>query len=131
MTRSRIKFRSSSATAPMTVKIILPMGVDVSMDSFNETKSMPSELNSSSARTRCFVDRAKRSNLATRDRIEPPAPRISHQPVQLRSVIFRARDAHIDVLVGDGHAAVAGVLPKRNELRLWILPVILRRDSRV
>ena len=37
-TRSTIKLRSSSATAPRTVKTILPAGVDVSSDSDNETK---------------------------------------------------------------------------------------------
>src|SRR5262249_26894908 len=45
--------------------------------------------------------------------------------------ILRARDADINVLVGDGHAAVAGVLSQRDELRLRVLPVVLRRDSRV
>jgi hypothetical protein len=57
ITRSRIKLRSSSATAPMMVKIILPIGVEVSMGSFNETKSISSAVNSSSARTRCREDK--------------------------------------------------------------------------
>src|SRR5215813_2857751 len=63
--------------------------------------------------------------------IKPPAPRVSHQAVQLRPAILRARDADVDVLVRDGHATVAGVLSKREELRLRVLPVVLRRDAGV
>ena len=37
-TRSAIKLRSNSATAPKTVKTILPVGVEVSICSENETK---------------------------------------------------------------------------------------------
>lgn len=40
-TRSAIRLRSSSATAPRTVKTILPVGVLVSTFSDNETNSMP------------------------------------------------------------------------------------------
>jgi hypothetical protein len=42
LTRSTIKLRSSSATAPRTVKTILPVGVPVSTLSESETKSTPS-----------------------------------------------------------------------------------------
>src|SRR5262249_23944726 len=41
------------------------------------------------------------------DRIEPAAPCVSHQSIQLRPAVLCARDADIDVLIGDGHAAVA------------------------
>ncbi len=51
-TRSAIRLRSSSATAPRTVKIILPVGVEVSTCSDRLTNSMPSALNVSSARSR-------------------------------------------------------------------------------
>ena len=51
-TRSAIKLRSSSATAPRTVKIIFPVGVLVSICSENEQNSMPRLLNVSSARRR-------------------------------------------------------------------------------
>jgi hypothetical protein len=37
-TRSTVKLRSSSATAPKTVKTIFPAGVEVSICSENETK---------------------------------------------------------------------------------------------
>ena len=40
-TRYRINERSNSSTAPMTVNTILPIGVEVSIDSESETKSMP------------------------------------------------------------------------------------------
>src|SRR5215813_5931910 len=42
--RSLIRFRSSSATAPSTVKIIFPIGVDVSTDSLRDTKSVHPEM---------------------------------------------------------------------------------------
>jgi len=41
LTRSTIKLRSSSATAPKTVQTIFPVGVLVSSCSENEMKSMP------------------------------------------------------------------------------------------
>jgi hypothetical protein len=41
LTRSTIRLRSSSATAPKTVKIIFPVGVLVSMFSERDTKSIP------------------------------------------------------------------------------------------
>ncbi len=43
-TRSAIKLRSSSATAPSTVKTIFPVGVLVSICSDSETKSIPRAL---------------------------------------------------------------------------------------
>ena len=42
ITRSTMRLRSSSATAPSTVKTILPAGVEVSRDSLKDTKSIPS-----------------------------------------------------------------------------------------
>ena len=51
-TRSTIKLRSSSATAPRTVNIILPVGVVVSICSLRLTNAMPSALNVSKARSR-------------------------------------------------------------------------------
>lgn len=65
ITRSRMMLRSSSATAPSTVNTILPAGVDVSMASERETKSMPSDANSSKARSKCEVDRANLSQRQT------------------------------------------------------------------
>ena len=62
MTRSLMMLRSSSATAPSTVKTIFPAGVDVSIASVTETKSMPSAENSSSARRRWLVLGANLSN---------------------------------------------------------------------
>ena len=44
-TRSTISERSSSATAPKTVKTIFPAGVQVSICLENETKSIPNALN--------------------------------------------------------------------------------------
>ena len=64
-TRSAIRLRSSSATAPRTVKIIFPVGVEVSTCSDSETNSMPRERKVSSARSRCETERAKRSNRQT------------------------------------------------------------------
>ncbi len=43
-TRSAIRLRSSSATAPRTVKTIFPVGVLVSICSDRETKSIPRAL---------------------------------------------------------------------------------------
>jgi hypothetical protein len=51
-TRSQIRLRSSSATAPRTVKTILPVGVLVSTCSERETKSIPRALKVSSALSR-------------------------------------------------------------------------------
>ena len=51
-TRSTIKLRSNSATAPRTVNIILPVGVVVSICSLRLTNAMPSALNVSKARSR-------------------------------------------------------------------------------
>src|ERR1700676_3461839 len=51
-TRSAIKLRSSSATAPSTVKIIFPVGVVVSTCSDSETNSIPRERKVSSARSK-------------------------------------------------------------------------------
>jgi len=45
-TRSTMRLRSSSATAPNTVKTILPAGVEVSICSEKETKSIPRALTS-------------------------------------------------------------------------------------
>jgi hypothetical protein len=53
LTRSTINERSSSATAPKTMKTILPAGVDVSTCSEKETKSTPNALNVSKARSKC------------------------------------------------------------------------------
>ena len=49
-TRSTMRLRSSSATAPNTVKTILPVGVDVSSCSNRLTNSIPSAWKFSSAR---------------------------------------------------------------------------------
>jgi magnesium chelatase family protein len=52
LTRSTIKLRSSSATAPKTVKTNFPAGVDVSTCSESETNSIPNERKVSNARKR-------------------------------------------------------------------------------
>jgi hypothetical protein len=62
-TLSAIRLRSSSATAPKTVKTSFPAGVDVSNCSDRLTNSIPSALNVSKARRRWLTDRANRSNL--------------------------------------------------------------------
>jgi hypothetical protein len=64
-TRSAIKLRSSSATAPGTVKTIFPVGVDVSTCSEREMNSMPRDRNSSRARYRWDTDLANLSNFHT------------------------------------------------------------------
>lgn len=61
-TRSAIRLRSSSATAPSTVKTILPVGVLVSTCSESDTNSIPSDRNSSRARSKCETERQNRSN---------------------------------------------------------------------
>lgn len=65
LTRSMIKLRSSSATAPSTVKTIRPAGVDVSRFSERLTKSIPRALKVSRALSRCETERTKRSNFQT------------------------------------------------------------------
>jgi hypothetical protein len=52
LTRSAIRLRSSSATAPKTVNTIFPVGVDVSSCSDRLTNSMPSAWKVSRARSR-------------------------------------------------------------------------------
>jgi len=64
-TRSTIRLRSSSATAPKTVKTIFPAGVDVSICSEKDTKSIPRALKVSKARSKCETERANRSNRQT------------------------------------------------------------------
>jgi len=64
-TRSTIKLRSNSATAPRTVNTMRPAGVAVSSDSDRLTNSIPRTRNVSSALSRCETDRAKRSNFQT------------------------------------------------------------------
>src|SRR6516225_3579317 len=64
-TRSTIKLRSNSATAPRTVNTMRPAGVAVSSDSDRLTNSIPRTRNVSSALSKCETDRAKRSNFQT------------------------------------------------------------------
>jgi hypothetical protein len=64
-TRSTMRLRSSSATAPSTVKIILPVGVEVSTCSESETNSMSRARKFSKAFRRCETERAKRSKRHT------------------------------------------------------------------
>ena len=65
LTRSAIRLRSNSATAPKTVKTMRPAGVAVSSDSDRLTNSMPKTQKVSSARKRWLTLRAKRSNFQT------------------------------------------------------------------
>ncbi|MGB7173219.1 MAG: hypothetical protein WBD23_06675, partial [Candidatus Acidiferrales bacterium] len=62
LTRSAIRLRSNSATAPKTVKIIRPAGVVVSICSDSETNATPSELKVSKARSKWETERANLSN---------------------------------------------------------------------
>lgn len=64
-TRSAIRLRSSSATAPRPVKTIFPAGVEVSICSENETKSIPRALKVSSALSRWATERANLSKRHT------------------------------------------------------------------
>jgi hypothetical protein len=64
-TRSTISERSSSTTAPRTVKTILPAGVEVSICSENETKSILNALNVSKARSKWETERANLSKRQT------------------------------------------------------------------
>jgi len=80
-TRSRIILRSSSATAPSTVNTMRPAGVVVSIASVTDTKSMPRDENSSSARSRWLVLRANLSNRKYGNDRKLPAPGIGHEPI--------------------------------------------------
>src|SRR5215472_2350771 len=64
-TRSAMRLRSNSATAPKTVKTMRPAGVAVSRDSDRLTNSIPRTRKVSSARKRWLTLRAKRSNFHT------------------------------------------------------------------
>jgi hypothetical protein len=57
--------RSSWAIAPMTVNIAWPIGLEVSSCSWSEMKATFMLRKVSSAETRCFTDRAKRSKRHT------------------------------------------------------------------
>jgi hypothetical protein len=72
-TRSAIRLRSSSATAPSTVKTILPVGVLVSTCSDSDTNSMPKALNVS----RLFFYASARRCLATPWSFSAAAPGLS------------------------------------------------------
>ena len=64
-TRSTTSARSSSATAPRTVKTIFPVGVEVSICSEKETKSIPRARNVSKALSKCETDLANLSKRQT------------------------------------------------------------------
>lgn len=81
LTHSAIKVRSSSATAPRTVKIILPVGVLVSICSENEMNSMPSALNVSKPAQQMRHAPRKPVELPHHYRIKPTLVRVNHEPV--------------------------------------------------
>jgi hypothetical protein len=68
---------ASDSCLPSTLKIIFPIGVDVSTDSDSDTKSTPKSLNSSSARNKCDTERD-----------EPIEPRHHHNVKLTRSSIL-------------------------------------------
>ena len=65
LNRLMINERSSSATAPRTVKTILPAGVEVSICSEKETKSIPRARNVSKPLSKCDTDLANLSKRQT------------------------------------------------------------------
>jgi hypothetical protein len=69
----------------MMVNMALRTWVEVSRASWCEMKSMPSDRNSSNARTNCFVLRAKAIEAEDHDHVEGSAARVSHQRVKTRT----------------------------------------------
>ena len=121
--RSTIKLRSSSATAPKTVKTIFPVGVLVSSCSENETKSMPAS--ESFQRSEQMRHRASKPvELPAKDSVEAPAVRVGHEPIELRPLLLRARDPYIHILADDAPAAALTVLLKLKRLDAGILALI-------
>src|SRR5712691_5931289 len=67
--------------------------------------------------------------LPAKDAIESPAMRVGHEPIELRSLLLRARDPYIHILTGDAPAAALAVLLKLKRLHAWVLPLIGCRDA--
>jgi len=95
-TRFAINERSSSATAPRTVKIIFPAGVDVSICSLRLTKAMPRELKVS--RTRSSATPTSPSDRRTKPPRHRTCDGAHHQPIELRSLSLAPLTPHVDVL---------------------------------
>jgi hypothetical protein len=115
-TRSTIRLRSSSATAPRTVNTSLPAGVAVSIASLTETKLMPSEPNVSSARSRWDTDRAKRWNRqhATTSNRRRCASAIRRSSCGRFSLV--ARDSDVHVLPGELPATTLTIFTQLTKL---------------
>jgi len=128
-TRSAIRDRSSSATAPRTVKIILPVGVEVSICSLYETNSIPKARNVSRARSRCDTDRAKRSNFQTHTTSNRRLWASAMSRFNSGRESLAPEIPSIHVLTGDCPAATVTVFPEFPKLHLGTLAVPNRAHS--
>jgi hypothetical protein len=118
-TRSMIRLRSSSATAPMMTTIARPSGPAVSMFSLKLTYSMLSRLSSSSTSRKCLTDLASLSDrrFVQNEALKPQANNIQNTaaswlPADDYYTNFHEGDPFIKVddgyarLPGEGYAAL-------------------------
>jgi len=99
-TLSTIRLRSSSATAPRTVKIILPVGVLV-VDLFRERNELNAQRIEGLQRPQQMRNRSSKTvKPLHNDDIESAFVSILHHPVQLGSRVFLAGRAvaHVSVM---------------------------------
>jgi hypothetical protein len=97
------------------VKIIFPVGVEVSMLSFRLTKSMPYAANSSKARSKCEVERANLS------KHQPNSTQLN--PTQLNSEMRDTRPALERVKSGFKIAGILGEVCASVLVLLSFLPI--------
>jgi hypothetical protein len=117
---SMMRFRSSSAIAPMMMTTARPSGPPVSRFSRKLTNSMLRWLSSSSTSRKWRTDRAIRSEAPDQEHLEVAAVRISKQIVKTRPASFRPRDS-IGVLGNDLKTPLLGHRAEIIALSLRVL----------
>jgi hypothetical protein len=123
-TRSTIRLRSNSATAPRTVKTILPAGVLVS--SCSEKRHELDALGSERfQRSKQVAHRSGEAiELPDHDSIKAPAVRVSHQAVKFRACLLGSADADVHILGRDPPAAALGIFAKLTGLHRRVLAIV-------
>ena len=109
-TRSAIKLRSSSATAPKTVNTIFPVGVVVSICSLRLTNAMPSALKGFERPQQVGDGSSKAVKAPDGYHIKAPLVRVGHEAIQFRPGVFRTAHSVVDVRAYHLPAACLGEL---------------------
>src|SRR5713101_2593636 len=74
---------------------------------------------------------SKPVELPTKDSVEASAVRVSHEPIELRPFLLRARNPYIHILAGDAPTAALTVLMKLKRLDAWVLALIGCRNASI